>query len=96
MMRTHAAGTFSLNCAYLGIPCIGYKGLDTQEICFPELSVKLGDLYKAKQFINQLHNDKDFYNECSIVAKMAFEHEFKEDIYKTKIENIFNEILKGE
>ena len=26
LMRTHAAGTFALNCAYLGIPCIGYKG----------------------------------------------------------------------
>ena len=25
LMRTHAAGTFALNCAYLGIHCIGYK-----------------------------------------------------------------------
>ena len=33
LMRTHAAGTFALNCAYLGIPCIGYEGLDTQEKC---------------------------------------------------------------
>ena len=24
MMRTHAAGTFALNCSYLGLPCVGY------------------------------------------------------------------------
>ena len=35
MMRTHAAGTFALNCAYLGIPCIGYGGLDTQYTLHP-------------------------------------------------------------
>ena len=25
LMRTHAAGTFAMNCAFHGIPCIGYK-----------------------------------------------------------------------
>ena len=35
MMPTHAAGTFTLNCAFHGIPCIGYKGLDTQEGLHP-------------------------------------------------------------
>ena len=39
MMRTHAAGTFALNCSYLGIPCIGYKGLDTQSTLHPDLSL---------------------------------------------------------
>jgi hypothetical protein len=43
LMRTHAAGTFALNCAYLGIPCIGYKGLDTQELCHPDLTIEVGD-----------------------------------------------------
>ena len=51
LMRTHAAGTFALNCAYLGIPCIGYEGLDTQEKCHPSLTVKLGDLVEAKKKI---------------------------------------------
>ena len=32
LMRTHAAGTFAMNCGFHGIPCIGYKGLDTQEL----------------------------------------------------------------
>ena len=43
-MRTHAAGTFALNCAYLGIPCIGYSGLDTQRLCHPDLSIKMADI----------------------------------------------------
>ena len=38
LMRTAAAGSFSLNCAYLGIPCIGWNMIDTQRKCFPELS----------------------------------------------------------
>jgi len=69
MMRTHAAGTFALNCAYLGIPCIGYEGLDTQEKCHPNLTVKLGDLASAKKLITQLEYDKNFYSKCSFSAK---------------------------
>jgi len=69
MMRTHAAGTFDINCAYLGIPCIGYEGLDTQEKCHPNLTVKLGDLASAKEKLTLLKTDKDFYNECTFSAK---------------------------
>ena len=69
LMPTHAAGTFSLNCAYYGIPCIGYEGLDTQELCFPHLTVKMGNLNKAKQLADRLKVDKDFYDDCSKTAK---------------------------
>ena len=43
LMPTQAAGTFALNCAYHGIPCIGYKGLDTQSKCHPQLTVKMNE-----------------------------------------------------
>jgi hypothetical protein len=69
LMRTHAAGTFALNCAYLGIPCIGYKGLDTQETLHPELSVNIGDIEKANQLAIKLRDDKEFYNYCSDISK---------------------------
>tara|TARA_R110002012_G_scaffold49960_3_gene129438 strand:+ start:1283 stop:2197 length:915 start_codon:yes stop_codon:yes gene_type:complete len=69
LMRTHAAGTFALNCAYLGIPCIGYEGLDTQEICHPYLTVKLGDLATAKEKITLLKTDENFYNKCVFTAQ---------------------------
>ena len=82
LMRTHAAGTFALNCAYLGIPCIGYEGLDTQEICHPNLTVKLGDLTTAKEKLNKLKSDKDFYNLCSEVAKFEYENNYNEKKFK--------------
>tara|TARA_R110000823_G_scaffold252973_1_gene375523 strand:+ start:6852 stop:7745 length:894 start_codon:yes stop_codon:yes gene_type:complete len=82
LMRTHAAGTFALNCAYLGIPCIGYEGLDTQEICHPDLTVKLGDLTTAKEKLNRLKTDKDFYDLCSEIAKFGYENNYKEKNFK--------------
>ena len=82
MMRTHAAGTFALNCAYLGIPCIGYEGLDTQEKCHPNLTVKLGDLVDAKKKIIELKNNKDWYRECSKVAKFNYKQYYHESKFK--------------
>jgi hypothetical protein len=78
LMRTHAAGTFALNCAYLGIPCIGYYGLDTQEICHPDLTVEVGDLVMAKKLIKLLENDSIFYDNCSQAAKYGYERVFSE------------------
>ena len=82
LMRTHAAGTFALNCAYLGIPCIGYEGLDTQAKCHPSLTVKLGDISEAKKLINKLVNDKDFYLACSQEAKENYREYFDELKFK--------------
>jgi len=82
LMRTHAAGTFALNCAYLGIPCIGYEGLDTQEICHPDLTVKMGDLSTAKEKLNRLKTDKDFYDLCSELAKFGYENNYNEKKFK--------------
>ena len=82
MMRTHAAGTFALNCAYLGIPCIGYEGLDTQEKCHPNLTVNLGDLVDAKKKIIELKNNKDWYRECSKVAKFNYKQYYHESKFK--------------
>jgi hypothetical protein len=86
LMRTHAAGTFALNCAYLGIPCIGYEGLDTQEICHPELTIKLGDLEEAKKLITSLKEDEKFYNHCSHITKQHYKKYYSEDK--------FNKIIK--
>jgi glutaredoxin-related protein len=79
LMRTHAAGTFALNCAYLGIPCIGYEGLDTQEICHKDLTVKLGDLVTAKEKLTRLKTDKHWYNKCSQTAKEQYKKYYQEN-----------------
>jgi len=82
LMRTHAAGTFALNCAYLGIPCIGYRGLDTQEICHPELTLEVGDIGYAKELIKELNNNSEFYNECSKQAIDNYKTYFHESNFK--------------
>ena len=79
LMRTHAAGTFALNCAYLGIPCIGYYGLDTQEICHPNLTVEIGDLAQAKKLAIRLRDDEEFYKEQSQLATTSYSKYYLED-----------------
>jgi hypothetical protein len=83
LMRTHAAGTFVLNCAFLGIPCIGYEGLDTQQICHPNTTIKLGDLPEARKIIRKLKEDSKFYAECSREAREGF-RQFKEEEFLNK------------
>ena len=83
LMRTHAAGTFALNCAYLGIPCIGYEGLDTQEKCHPSLTIELGNLASAKEKLILLEKDKDYYEECSKSAKLNYKKYYYEDKFNT-------------
>jgi len=85
LMRTHAAGTFALNCAYLGIPCIGYKGLDTQEQCHPELTVEVGNIGHAKELIKELNNSSEFYNECSRQAKERYKVHYEESKFKSNL-----------
>jgi len=84
LMRTHAAGTFALNCAYLGIPCIGYKGLDTQEILHPDLTVEVGDLQSAKELALRIRKDEKFYLYCSNVAIESYRENYTEDNFKKK------------
>jgi hypothetical protein len=91
LMRTHAAGTFALNCAYLGIPCIGYKGLDTQEICHPHLTVDLGDLQAARKLAKKLRQDEEFYLYCSIHSRDTYKDTYNEKIF---IENFKKEYEK--
>tara|TARA_R110001583_G_scaffold1210_8_gene10135 strand:- start:209 stop:1150 length:942 start_codon:yes stop_codon:yes gene_type:complete len=92
MMRTHAAGTFALNCAYLGIPCIGYKGLDTQEMCHPDCTVELGDLESAKKIARKLRNDNDFYLYCSNIAKLMYAEHYAESKYIEQFNKIMEKV----
>ena len=73
LMPTVAAGTFALNCAYFGIPCIGNVDVDTQMICHPNLSVDIKDLEYANSMARMLKNDKDFYENCSRVARENYD-----------------------
>lgn len=69
LMPTIAAGTFSMNCGYWGIPCIGNEKVDTQQHLFPELSVDVNDIHQARHLAIMLREDKEFYEHCSYYAK---------------------------
>lgn len=81
LMRTYAAGTFALNCSYLGIPCIGYNSLDTQSILHPNLTIDIGDLNRGKELLKKLHTDNNFYNEQSIITKENYKNKYSETVF---------------
>ncbi len=84
-----AAGSFNLNCAYLGIPCIGLKALETQNLCFPDLSIGDVDLKKGKKLAHKLKEDKDFYNHCVQQGQENYKKHFAEEKFLTTVNNIF-------
>lgn len=79
LMPTVAAGTFSLNCAYFGIPTIGNQELDTQIKCHPELSVDVNDIHSARILAKRLKLDHDFYSEQSKLCKERYHRYFSSE-----------------
>lgn len=95
LMPTYGAGTFQMNCSYLGIPCISYKFLDTQHNLHPLLSVDEGDLVTAKRLLYKLLNDSDFYEHNSKLTKELYFKYHSEETFKTKMNKILNNLLNG-
>lgn len=91
MMPTVAAGTFALNCAYFGIPCIGNANVDTQLLCHTALSVDINDLSGARELATKLKEDKEFYDYCSESAKQNYKKYYALEIWKNNIYKILNE-----
>ena len=95
LMPTIAAGTFAMNCGFLGIPCIGYNEADTQRKIHPKLSVDIGDLESARKCALALKNDKDFYQECSIEARDNYRNLISETQFITKMNNYFESLCNN-
>ena len=76
-----SAGQFPLNCAYLGIPCIGYDDINTQQDLFPDLSVKRGNIQHARRLANRLKTDTDFYEMNVTMGKMMYDELYKEEVF---------------
>lgn len=89
LMPTIAAGTFAMNCGFLGIPCIGYTEADTQRKIHPKLSVKIGDLEAARNYAVALKNDKAFYDECATDARENYTKLISESQFLSKMKNYF-------
>lgn len=91
MMPTIAAGTFSLNCAYFGIPCIGNIKVDTQRKCFPNLSFESEDVEGARLAAKRLLEDLNFYNDNSEASCDLYYTHFGKEVYLEKLNKILNE-----
>jgi len=95
-LGTPSAGTFNLNCAYLGIPCIGYDTINTQKICHPQLSVEEGDIIRARELAIKLRDNSDFYYQCSNDAKEKYKERFDEKIYIYNMKEIIKEVISND
>lgn len=69
LMPTAAAGTFSLNTAWWGIPTIGNGDIDTQRTLFPDLSVHPDDVMGARELAIKLRDDGGFDQFCRDYAE---------------------------
>jgi len=92
LMPTAAAGTFALNCAYLGIPCIGNIMVDTQSKCHSELAVDVYDINTARHLARQLKEDYSFYKHCSDQAKQSYKEYYSIEVWKEHMKRILNTI----
>jgi hypothetical protein len=91
-LGTAAAGTFNLNCSFLGIPCIGYDNVNTQKYLHPELSVPDGDVESARNLAVKLKTNENFYLHCSNQTKKLFNEIYSEKVFLKKVKNIINEL----
>jgi hypothetical protein len=94
-LGTAAAGTFNMNCAYLGIPCISYDTINTQKYLHPLLSVPDGDIVQARKLATKLASDEEFYTECSINAKDNFFKLYSEEKFKEKVHPIIESVCQN-
>ena len=94
-LGTAAAGTFNLNCAYLGIPCVGYNNVNTQR-CHPNLSVDVGDVERAKTLMKKLKEDTDFYDECSKTAIQKYNECFDEKVYIYTMKKVIQKVISND
>ena len=94
-LGTAAAGTFNLNCAYLGIPCVGYNNVNTQR-CHSDLSVDVGDIESAKFLMKKLKDDKDFYNDCSKTAIEKYNECFDEKVYIYTMKKVIEKVIQDD
>lgn len=95
MMRTHAAGTFSMNLSYHATPCIGYSSLDTQDLLHPQTTVELGDITKAQSILKRLYDDESFYQECSKQTKELFDKYYSEEAWLDDFQKVNKEFKNG-
>ena len=80
LMPTVAAGTFSLNCSYFGIPVIGNEKVDTQQLLQPNLSVDVSNIETAVVMVEML-KDPTFYEKRSEEARDNYHTLYTKEVW---------------
>ena len=60
----------------------------------PNLSVADGDLYSARLLADRLHEDEQFYMDCSNETLELYKLLYSEEVFIKKMYKIFNKIIK--
>lgn len=95
LMPISAAGSFSLNSAIAGIPCIGNSENDTDKLLFPSLCLDLSIpnfLKEARRKMDLLLNDDEFYNATMEYAETTLD-EFNADLQKINLKKQFRRYI---
>ena len=91
-LGTPSAGTFNLNHAFHGTPCIGYSNVNTQRILHPLTTVEQGDIQSAKDVAEKLKDDK-FYDLCVKTMKQRYDLYYSEEAFTKHMGKIFESLL---
>jgi hypothetical protein len=78
-----------MNCAFHGIPCIGYEQVDTQRDLHPLTSVKNEDVESARKIAEKLKNDDGFYQECSNQSQELWKELYSEKVFLEHMNKVF-------
>ncbi len=75
----HSYGRYSVECATLGVPCVGPKMVSSIAHCFPEIATNNSyDIEGSAALLNKLINDFDFYKEVAHYGmKKAADYSYK-------------------
>ena len=82
-------GRFSLDCAAVGIPCVGSDRVDTQARLFPELTLDWLDGDGAVSLVKRLLSDRAFYDDAVTYARNQLP-DFGFDAARTRILSTLN------
>jgi hypothetical protein len=94
LMRTPAAGSFSLNCAFLKLPCIGWDNIDTQRLLFPELSCEVGDMESARKIAKHLKNNNLFFNHVKEYAFKVYSDIYMKENYLNQFKENYEILIQ--
>jgi len=69
----HVQGRTTMELAGLGVPCLGYRNVDAQARCFPDMTANYGDIVRLRRILARLVGDTEFYAKTAEKARTEVE-----------------------